>query len=207
MTDVNTLAGLRICVVGDDLVSGLGDPKALGWTGRVAARTPHPAGGLAVFPLGIPGEGTPGLLERWRAETTRRYTSSTDNRLVVGLGSTDLDRGTTLARSRLNLANILDDAAADSIRTFVVGPPPTQDAARNERVGELTAAFADVCDRRDVPFVDCYGPLSGHEEWFADLAAAAGPPELARPGQAGYGLMAWLVLHGGWHAWLGLEQD
>jgi hypothetical protein len=26
------------------------------------------------------------------------------------------------------------------------------------------------------------------------------------PGQAGYGLMAWLVLHTGWHQWLGLPD-
>lgn len=29
----------RICVVGDELVAGVGDPKALGWVGRVTART------------------------------------------------------------------------------------------------------------------------------------------------------------------------
>lgn len=211
MTDETAPAGLRICVVGDDLVSGLGDPKALGWTGRVGARTQHPAGGLALFPLGVPDEGTAGLLERWRAETTRRFSPSADNRLVVGLGAADLDQGTTLARSRLNLANVLDDAAADSIATFVIGPPPSADRARDSRVAELSAAFADVCDRRAVPFVDCHGPLSGHEQWFADLSdgATAGvrSPATAHPGQAGYGLIAWLVLHGGWHAWLGLPQN
>ena len=36
-----------------------------------------------------------------------------------------------------------------------------------------------------------------------DLAAGDG----VLPGQAGYGLMAWLVLHTGWHAWLGLPDD
>jgi hypothetical protein len=210
VTDETARAGLRICVVGDDLVAGVGDPKALGWTGRVVARTPAPAGGLAVFPLGVPGEGTAGLLERWRTETTRRFSASADNRLVVGLGTADLDQGTALARSRLNLANVLDDAAADSIGTFVVGPPPSPDAARDVRVAELSAAFADVCDRRSVPYVDCHGPLSTHEGWFADLADGAGgltgTAASPHPGQAGYGLIAWLVLHGGWHAWLGLPQ-
>ncbi len=202
MTDESTPGGLRICVVGDDLVAGVGDPKSLGWTGRVAARTPHPPGGLAVFPLGVPGEGTPGLLERWQTETARRFGDASDNRLVVGLGTADLDAGTSLARSRLNLANVLDDAMSRSVRTFVVGPQPSQDAARNERVAHLSTAFADVCDRRSVPYVDCYGPLSSHEQWFADLAAGDG----AHPGQAGYGLVAWLVLHGGWHDWLGVPQ-
>lgn len=202
MTDDSQPGGLRICVVGDDVVAGIGDPKSLGWTGRVAARTPQPPGGLAVFALGVPGEGTPGLLERWHGETSRRFDPSSDNRLVVGLGTADLDAGTSLARSRLNLANVLDDAMSRSISTFVVGPQPAQDATRNERVAELSVAFADVCDRRSVPYVDCYGPLSSHDQWFSDLAAGDG----AHPGQAGYGLVAWLVLHGGWHAWLGVPQ-
>jgi hypothetical protein len=53
-----------------------------------------------------------------------------------------------------------------------------------------------------VPFVDCFAPLVQHEQWHADLAASGGQ----HPGQAGYGLLAWLVLHGGWHAWLGLPM-
>lgn len=202
MTDGSQPGGLRICVVGDDVVAGIGDPKSLGWTGRVAARPPHPARGTAVFPLGVPGEGTAGLLARWHQESALRFDPACDNRLVIGLGTADLDAGTSLARSRLNLANVLDDAMSRSVRTFVVGPAPAQDAARNERVADLSAAFADVCDRRSVPFVDCYGPLSSHEQWFSDLAAGDG----THPGQAGYGLMAWLVLHGGWHAWLGGTQ-
>lgn len=195
-------AGRRICVVGDALVAGVGDPKALGWTGRVGARTPVEGRPLALFSLGVPGEGTAGLLDRWSAEASRRWHPEADNRLVVGLGRADLDSPTSLARSRLNLANVLDEAAARDVATLVVGPVPTLDAATNERLGELADAFADVCDRRAVPFVDCFGPLATHEHWYADLAAGNGE----YPGQAGYGLMAWLVLHGGWYSWLGLQQ-
>ena len=203
MTDETTPGGLRVCVVGDDLVAGVGDAKALGWTGRVAARsTPVPPGGLTVFPLGVPGEGTAGLLDRWLTETSRRFDDSCDNRLVVGLGSPDLDLGTSTARSRLNLANVLDDAMSRSIGTFVVGPVPGLDAARNDRVADLSAAFGDVCDRRGVTYVDCYGPLSTQNDWFADLASGDG----VHPNQAGHGLVAWLVLHGGWKAWLGLPE-
>jgi hypothetical protein len=54
-----------------------------------------------------------------------------------------------------------------------------------------------------VPFVDTYTPLAAHDQWLGDLAAGDG----VLPGQAGYGLMAWLVLHTGWHAWLGLPDD
>lgn len=199
MDDSPAGAELRVCVVGDDLVAGVGDPRALGWTGRVAARTEAP-GRVTVFPLGVPGETTAALAERAPAETARRYASGCDNRLVVGLGRADLLSGTSLARSRLALANVLDNARSRSLPCFVVGPPPSGDAALDEAVGELTAGFADVCARRSVPFVDCHAPLLTHEQWLADL----GPQGL--PGQAGYGLLAWLVLHGGWHPWLGLAR-
>lgn len=193
----------RVCVVGDDLVAGVGDARALGWVGRVAARTGTAEGPFGVLPLGVPGEGTSGLLERWREETSRRWLPDGDNRLVVGLGGHDLDQGTTLARSRLNLANILDDALARRLRTFVVGPPPGPDPAAHDRTRELAAAFTDVATRRGVPFVDCFAPLVAHDQWYADIAAGDG----SHPGQVGYGLIAWLVLHGGWHEWLGVPQD
>ncbi|MCR6491674.1 hypothetical protein LJB74_04265 [Cellulomonas sp. P24] len=54
-----------------------------------------------------------------------------------------------------------------------------------------------------MPYVDTFTPLITHEQWLADLASGDG----VLPGQAGYGLMAWLVLHTGWFDWLGLPDD
>ncbi|MEJ5915193.1 GDSL-type esterase/lipase family protein [Pseudokineococcus sp. 1T1Z-3] len=195
--------GRRICVLGDAFVAGVGDPRALGWTGRVAARTPEDDGPSTVFPLGVPDEGTAGLLDRWVAETSRRFAPGADNRLVVALGGSDLDAGLTLARSRLNVANVLDEAASRGLPVLVVGPAPGLDHDRNDDLAELADAFADVCARRAVRYVDCFDPLVQHEQWHADLAAGDG----VHPGQAGYGLMAWLVLHGGWRPWLGLPDE
>ena len=61
---------LRIVVVGDELVSGAGDPKGLGWVGRVAARTLAPVAPMFLT-LPVPGEGTAGLGARWEAEAAR----------------------------------------------------------------------------------------------------------------------------------------
>jgi acyl-CoA thioesterase I len=192
---------LRVCVVGDDLVAGIGDPRALGWVGRVAARTRTEEGAIAasVLPLGVPGEGTGALRDRWESEVSRRRGGG-DDRLVVGLGVADALAGASLARSRLNLADILDGASGMRIPAFVVGPPPPLDPALRVAVAELAGGWADVASRRGVPFVDCFAPLVQHEQWHADLAASDGQ----HPGQSGYGLLAWLVLHGGWHPWLGL---
>ncbi|MGY4645676.1 GDSL-type esterase/lipase family protein [Cellulomonas sp. URHB0016] len=192
---------LRLAVVGDELAAGVGDPKALGWVGRVAARTPTPDP-LTVLTLAVPGETSTGLGARWEDEVFRRLAPDADNRLVVALGRADVAAGLSLARSRLNLANILDIADQRKIPAFVVGPPPgsTADA---DKLADLSAAFADVASRRRVPFVDTYSPLAAHDQWLGDLAAGNG----VLPGQAGYGLMAWLVLHTGWHSWLGLPED
>ena len=196
-----TERGLRLVVVGDELAAGTGDPKGLGWVGRVVARTPAPVP-PTVLTLAVPGESTTGLGARWDVEAARRWSADADNRLVVALGRADVADGLSLARSRLNLANILDVAERQRVPAFVVGPPPgrPQDA---EKLADLSAAYADVAGRRRVPYVDTYTPLATHEQWLADLAAGDG----LLPRQAGYGLIAWLVLHTGWHAWLGLPDD
>ena len=55
--------------------------------------------------LAIPGENTDSLAKRWAEEVGRRIHPEEDNRLVLGLGSHDLDSGQTLARARLHLAS------------------------------------------------------------------------------------------------------
>ncbi|WP_026551122.1 GDSL-type esterase/lipase family protein [Arthrobacter sp. H20] len=188
---------IRLAAVGDELLAGLGDPRALGWFGRVLARTAPDGVSLQAFTLAAPHEGTEALANRWQQESGRRFDDGFENRLVIGLSDRDLDLDLSTARSRLNLANILDGAAQMSVKVLVVGPPPGLDAERNRRLADLSAAFADVTTRRKHVYVDTFTPLQAHEQWRSDLAANGGGP-----GQAGYGLMAWLVLHRGWFQWL-----
>jgi acyl-CoA thioesterase-1 len=190
---------LRIAAVGDELLAGLGDPRALGWLGRVLARTPQDGVSVECYSLPSPQEGTEGLASRWLAEAARRFSEHHENRLVIGLSGRDVELGLSTARSRLNLANILDAATQNNIEVFVVGPPPSLDAGQNRRLSDLNTAFADVTTRRKHLYVDTFSPLLNHEQWRQDLAANGGTP-----GQSGYGLMAWLVLHRGWFQWLGL---
>ncbi|ACV09450.1 GDSL-type esterase/lipase family protein [Jonesia denitrificans] len=194
---------LRIAVIGDELVAGVGDPKGLGWLGRVIART-HTGVTTMAFPLAVPGETTTEMSARWEDEVIRRSSNDpdVDHRLVIGLGIADITAGLSVARSRLNLANILDLAEQRKMKTFVVGPPPCVPDL-SAHIEELSHAYADVADRRRVPYVDTFHPLVNHDQWYSDLAVNAGP----YPAQAGYGLIAWLVLHSGWYSWLGLPED
>ena len=155
---------------------------------------------MRAIALPCPQEGTEGLAARWLEEAGRRFSDHHENRLVIGLSGRDIEFGLSTARSRLNLANILDSATQKRLEVFVVGPPPTWIPAQNRRLAELNTAFADVTTRRK-------HLLRRH------LLAAAQPRAVApgprgqrrhsRPG--GYGLMAWLVLHRGWFQWLGID--
>ena len=55
---------MRICFIGDELVAGVGDPRGLGWVGRVNAHSTFdlPATFLT---LAVPSETTKQMAARW----------------------------------------------------------------------------------------------------------------------------------------------
>ena len=146
--------------IGDSLVSGYGDPKALGWV--VPGRGPQPSTRTSTSRRTTSGCAVTPPRRSWPAggPSARRAgrTAPRSGWWSASAPTTSVS-GTTTARSRLNLANIIDDAAATGIATFVVGAPPTLDPDFNRRLEVLVEAQADVCARRSVPFVDCYRPL------------------------------------------------
>ena len=192
---------MNVFFVGDELVCGKGDPKALGWTGRVAARTLPADETLTFHELAVPGETTSEMAARWRGEVVRRVTTREPSAIVFAVGRHDARKSVSSSMTRLNLADSLDKAKEMGFRVMVVGPPPGA-ARENEAIAELAAVAEDAAERRDVPYIDTYGPLAAHAQWLTDMESG----ESGLPGQAGYGLMAWLVLHSQWRVWLGLPE-
>ncbi|MDN4471708.1 GDSL-type esterase/lipase family protein [Demequina zhanjiangensis] len=192
--------------VGDELVAGLGDPKALGWTGRVAARTLPLAPDLAFHVIAVPGETTGEMTSRWDEEALRRVgpadaTGGSTRHVLFAVGRNDVVKGVSPTMTRLNIANALDRAHALGFSAMLAGPPPGPEE-QNPRIAELAALCEEAASRRAVPYIDMYSPLARHEQWITDMATGRD----GLPQQAGYGLMAWLVLHSAWHDWLGLER-
>lgn len=196
---------IRVVALGDELLTPAADPRALGWLGRVLSKTPLEGLELETYVLAVPGEGMEALSKRWETEASLRFgpvagEEAVERHLLVALNDHDL-RSTSSARARLNLANVLDRASQQGIRCFVVGPTPGLDPEHNRRISELNRAFQDVSERRNHPYVDLFTPLVDHAQWCEDLSGNQGAV-----GQSGFGLIAWLVLHRGWHRWLGIEE-
>lgn len=186
---------VRLVALGDELLAGAGDAKALGWLGRAVARHNDGQARVDVFTAAMPRETTAQLAVRWQEDLERLIERDeeypTDHRVVLSLGSADVDSGLSLARSRLNLATVLDGLERYKFPTFVVGPAPSADRAKTEKVFELSGAFNDVCARRRIPYVDPVAALMHHEQYMGDVARS----DRDIPTQTGYGLIAWLVLH------------
>jgi lysophospholipase L1-like esterase len=193
-----TRRDVRIVILGDAITSSAGDPKGMGWVGRVASKTPSNFPRIDIFALPAPDETTSMLADRWQTEVQRRFSAETENKLVIALSNNDPAAGISISRSRLNIATIVDEAKRAGIESFLVGPTPHRNKELNSEVEHLASGFEDVADRRGVPFVDCFRPLVDHEGWNLEIETS----EHGLPGQVGHGLIAWLVLNRGWYEWL-----
>ena len=200
---MNPRKDLRVVILGDSIVSAAGDPRGMGWVGRVLSKTPMTDPRIDVFALPVPSETSGQLAERWKEEAGRRFSTDTENRLVLALSNTDPGAGISISRSRLNIATILDECRRAGIETMVLGPTPHHNPALNNDIEHLTTGYEDVAARRGVTFVDCFRPLVDHEGWNAEIQAS----EHHLLGQVGYGLMAWLVLNRGWYEWLDVSPQ
>jgi len=199
---VTTSAGLRdvrICVFGDSFVAGVGDPKALGWVGRVAARTPPSTGvALTVYQLGVRGQTTEDIVVRMPLESSPRFARGDEHGVVLAVGVADAFTDFPVARSVATLEFGLQSMQA---RRLVVGPPPVGPAETRARIAELDDAYASLCRRIDVPYISTYRALVERRPWSAQYFADG-----LHPAQAGYGMLADVVLTGGWYEWLGVQR-
>jgi acyl-CoA thioesterase I len=189
---------VRVCVFGDSFVAGVGDPKALGWVGRVAARTPPSTGvALTMYPLGVRGQTTEDIVVRMPLESSSRFARGDEHGVVLAVGVADAFAEVSAVRSAATLEFGLQSAQAHRL---VVGPPPVGPDGMRGRIAELDDAYSSVCRRLEVPYISTYRALIGRKPWLQQEFADG-----VHPGQAGYGMLANAVLAGGWYEWLGVQ--
>ncbi|PZO17255.1 MAG: lipase [Leptolyngbya foveolarum] len=193
------MSDIRICFFGDSFVNGTGDPAYLGWTGRACAAATSSQHSLTHYNLGIRGNTSQQIENRWQMESNLRFLADGDSRLVFSFGVNDtrLEAGAVLVdpNTAITTARRLLIRAKAQYPTLLVGPPPIEDPAANIRIKQTSDAYRELCAELEVPYLETYQPLSQNLIWMQEVAMIDG----AHPAASGYEALASLVSK--WTAW------
>ncbi len=192
---------IRLMVFGDSFVAGVGDLHCRGWAGRAAAKAGARGTPLILFPLGIPGQTTPEIAARWRAEAEARRHPDGPTRLVFSFGSNDCATaeggGPRVAqRDTLAAARIMLEAARAWAPVLVIGPLPIgDDSDADARVAALCPALGALCGDLGVPYLPVFETMRCETAWTEGAARDDG----THPDGTGYNALAALV--DAWTPW------
>ncbi|UYQ78608.1 GDSL-type esterase/lipase family protein [Glutamicibacter sp. JL.03c] len=185
------------------MVTGVGDETHRGWAGRLIARGIKRGYELTGYNLGVRGDTSSMIRQRFEAECAARLPPGGHAvGVVFSFGVNDVIRWGAkprlAAEDRIpSLAAILDAAGERSLPALMIGPPALADDALNAELLELDAQMRAICRPKTVPYLGVHEDLAGNELWRREVAADDG----AHPRAAGYDLLAGLA-SGAWDAWL-----
>lgn len=134
-----------------------------------------------VFNLGIPGETSSELLDRFERELERRVWEEVEQVVLIQTGANDAlemveqeEIKVSKDEYRRNLEELVDQAREHAGHVFVISDiytaidgeiPWAEDTAINdERLGEYVEIQREVCSGREVELIDLRG-LKDSEEW------------------------------------------
>lgn len=209
------MTAIRICFIGDSITAGTGDNACLGWPGRLAAAEIARGHDVSWYNLGIRGDTSAMIAQRWRAECEARLPPEVSGALVFKFGVNDT--AVEPAGPRVSFENSVANAravvtAASAYKPVLwLGPAPVDESfsptlsttgvrrdLRNASVIATAQAYAKIAAGLGVPYFDLYAALSREPVWAAALAAGDG----VHPTADGYALMATLISGwAGWRAW------
>ncbi len=192
---------MRICFFGDSFVNGTGDDACLGWVGRACAAARHAGRDVTCYNLGIRGDTTAHVLQRWQRESEARLLAEHDGRLVFSFGANDCcpapnGDGVRVApgRALANAEAILSVARA-SRPTLMVGPLPVGDATTDRLIAALSAEVATLCAGLGVPYLELFNLVATSPVWSREVSQGDG----AHPNKGGYEQMAEAFMR--WPPW------
>ena len=193
----------RLLFFGDSHTLGVGDPTGRGWVGRVLADAFAAGVPLTAYNLGVRGNTSVQVAERWRREAQPRLSPESSTGLVLSFGVNDTTvesgrRRVECEHSLEALSTILDEAMAAGLPALVVGPAPVDDPRQNRQIDDLSASFGKRCIVHATPFVSVFEPLLSSQAWMDEVGAGDG----AHPSSEGYSVLGQTVIAGGFLDWL-----
>lgn len=179
---------LRLCFFGDSFVNGTGDSTALGWVARVCSVQMAAGHDLTVYNLGIRGNTTGQIHQRWQAEAQARLdgVAAAQRRLIFSFGANDAAQNIPPHQTLTTAESLLNSARAYA-RTVFIGPAPiADDTAADCRIASLCQDFTALAARLDLPYLPIHAFLRQQRQWMDEALARDG----AHPDAGGYAVLA-----------------
>ncbi|MBL8581626.1 MAG: hypothetical protein JNL61_05285 [Rhizobiaceae bacterium] len=201
-----------IYFLGDSITLGWRDEDLGGWPARLMRRLAGQGYSITGYNLGVRGDTSGEIAERWEQEVGRRQRGS-NSLLVFAFGVNDAKvapDGTYLtpaSDTASSVRRIL--AAARRHRVLLIGPAPVDEVLMQRHLNQEglaampTAKAIDAIARRmesearsaGVPFLDLLDRLAANAVWKRSLADTDG----LHPSRSGHDLVADLIQE--WPAW------
>ncbi len=194
----------RFLFIGDSFVNGTGDPEALGWVGRVCAATQASGAQLTFYNLGIRGDTTTLIAQRWQQEVTSRLPPGSRVGFIFSFGANDVNiieghQRVEQSESLDNAKAILTAAQAMGPVLMIGSPPIADDPSANRRLEALWLGIESLCHGRNIPCIPTLETLVNTPGWMEEAIANDG----AHPGAMGYQALANLVMESQtWKNWI-----
>lgn len=196
----------RIFFIGDSFTNGTGDPTSLGWVGRVCAATLAQGTAITLYNLGIRGDTSQLIHQRWQREVHCRLAETAGTGFVFCFGANDVDLDDDTGQLRVSPADslayaqaILSQAQKLGTVLMIESPPIADDPEANRRLLPLNRKLADLCQSLQIPQVSTCQALLKNSVWMEEAIANDG----AHPNAAGYKALAKIILQSKqWPQWL-----
>lgn len=209
-----SLAGVPDCLffVGDSITLGWRDEDLGGWPARLMRRLAAAGHDITGYNLGIRGDTSREIADRWEAEVGRRRRGARPL-LVFAFGVNDAKlepdgrRSVPIEDTIANIRRIFRDASA--YRVLMIGPAPIEEATMLRHlnadgraamptmaeIAKVDGLLAREAAAAGAPYLDLLGALAGNSAWRQALVDTDG----LHPSSAGHDVLAGEIE--AWPAW------
>ena len=167
-----------LTVFGDSITFGKGDSLEGGWCGRLKKYFENMGGNHRLYNLGISGNTTEDLLERFDIEAKARikFKREGDRHIIIfSIGINDSMLFTENETPRIemdifknNIQTLIDKSKSYTKEVIFIGLTPVDESLRinrkgesliNERIEEFNNLIKEICQKNSVPFLDMFQEL------------------------------------------------
>jgi acyl-CoA thioesterase-1 len=202
----------RIYFLGDSITLGANDSQKMGWPGRLTQGLMQGERSVATYNLGVNGDTSQHIRQRWRSEVEARNRNAT-GLLLFAFGfndasNTEADEAQVSLQDSIANAEAIISEAKQVSRLLWIGPTPLDESVNpmvtphatwkmyNQTLAEYDQAYADLADAMAVPYLQLFPEFLESSRYLAALISS----DKVHPGDDGYQMITERIA--AWDPWL-----